>query len=151
MEQRPLSSLIKSLEERLEKEQREEISFIIEYNKPFYDLVSEIIGLMKLAENKTNRITIIEHANGIASSARIIDLSKLRSDSIKQFFDVVARSYEHPNRPENYVNASHYIGLRILDASRDVDIRMQNVNGFVLELRKMGLNADYLPKYTLVG
>ena len=61
MEQRPLSSLIKSLEERLEKEQRKEISFIREYNKPFYDLVSEIIGLMKLAENKTDRITVIEH------------------------------------------------------------------------------------------
>ena len=58
--------------------------------------------------------------------------------------EVVARTFEEPNRPQTYSRAAKYITNVILQATNIPDITLVHVDGIVEKLRKMGVNADYI-------
>lgn len=116
--------------------------------QPFKDLGLKIMELWVAALLVKGEEEIIRLARSVSGSARNLRLDYQRSDSLPQFLEVIARSYETPNGPQNYIAASPEIARLVLEAGKTFDITPKEINGLVANLEKYGIQADYLePAY----
>lgn len=69
-----------------------------------------------------------------------------RNDCFKQYMEVIAAAFSPENIPENLLNLQ-YLAEKVLEAGDNYDITPNNVNGLRAELKRRGIDADYLSIY----
>ena len=122
------------------------LDLAIERAKPFHDLASAVTRLEVATTRgiKGREEEIKGLATAIRDSARALKTEYARGDGLPQLLEVVARTFDEPNRPQTYARAAKYITNVVLQAAKMPDITPAHVYGVVEKLREMGVNAYYI-------
>ena len=122
------------------------LDIAIERAKPLHDLASAVTRFEGAAARgiRGREEEIEKLASAIRDSARALKTVYARGDGLPQLLEVIARTFEEPNRSQTYARATKYIINVILQAVHMTDITLVYVNGVVRELEKKGVKADYI-------
>ena len=127
--------------------------FVRGRNKPLYDLERKIKSLRTLVLDKSmDRGTLVQElAADISNSARRLKNWEYRNGTFGLLMEVIAKSFEPPNRYEIYSELQFEALLNLFPEKRGVtkelDLRPAEVTSIVRSLRVRGIEADYVASH----